>query len=159
MTGVFVCVSTICRALKCVCACVCVYTCVSVCVNWWPLLVSHLPVLMAIFCSHMNGCVTSCGATFLSVIPAACSEGMNGGRWRRIRDTVEQLQGLARRGLHFPPDRIDKGHQGLAGISLAPADPQSRPSLCAQTKSSNHNPVFHHSFLLTGLQDLELSPN
>ncbi len=84
-----------------------------------------------------------------------------GSEWREVtkdKRHCRAVQGLARRGLHFPPDRIDKGHQGLAGISLAPADPQTQPSLWAHTKSTNHNPVTHLSFLLTGLQVLEQSP-
>lgn len=41
-------------------------------------------------------------------------------------------QGSVGHGLHFPPDRIDKRHQGLARISLAPSHPETRPSVCAQ---------------------------
>lgn len=93
--------------------------------KFWP--VGHLPGFMEICGAHVNVPVTSWAATLLLVIPAPCSEEVNGGRGWRIRDPVEQ--GSARRGLHFPPDRIDKGHQGAAGIGLAPAVPSDRPGL------------------------------
>lgn len=139
-------------------ACVCV--CARVCVRFWPRPVSHLPVLMVIFGAYINGCVTSWGAAFLFVIPAACSEEMN--EWREVTKDKRHCrarQGSARRGLHFPPDRIDKGHKGLARISLAPADPETRPSLWTQAKSANHNTVCHLSSLAPGLQVFALCPN
>lgn len=98
-----------------VCMCLLYVEPCSVCARFWP--VSHLPVLMVIFGrgTHMNGCVTSWGATFLFVIPAACSEEMNGGRWRRIRDTVEQ--GKAQPGVDciFPLTELIKGTRDWLG--------------------------------------------
>lgn len=101
-------------------------SCVCVCVRFWPQSVSHLPVLMVIFCTHTNGRVTSWGATFLFVIPVASSEEMNGGRWRRIRDTVEQ--GKAQPGVDciFPLTELIKGTRDWLGDQLSSSWPSDQ---------------------------------
>lgn len=131
----------------------------SVCVRFWPRSVSHLP------CPHGNLWPPHewlCHVLRSSVSLRNPSSLQRGNEWREVTKDKRHCraeQDSARRGLHFPPDRIDKGHQGLAGISLAPADPQSRPSLWTRAKSTNHNTVCHLSSLATGLQVFVLSPN
>lgn len=86
-------------------------------------------------CPHGNlGRTHECSCHVLrsSVSPHNPSRLLRGNEWREVTGDKEHCragQGPTRRGLHFPPDRIDKGHQGLAGISLAPSDPQNRPNL------------------------------
>lgn len=111
----------------------------SVC--WVLTTVSHLPVLMVIFSTHEWLCHVL-RSNFSLRNPSSLRWG---NEWREVTKDKRHCragQGPARRGLHFPPDRIDKRHQGLAGISLAQADPQTRPSLRVQAPSTNHNPVF-----------------
>ena len=68
-------------------------------------------------------------------------------------------QGLARRGLYFPPDRTDNGHQGLAGIGSAAADPKTRPILWVMGGLFRLSSAFQPSSEVTGHQVLVLSSN
>ena len=102
----------------CMCALRCIYYAVEPCsvyVRFWPWSVSHLPEVMVISDTNMNGCTMSWEATFFFVIPAVCSEEMNGGRLRRIRETVEQ--GKAQPGMHciFPLTELIKGTRDWLG--------------------------------------------
>lgn len=64
-----------------------------VCVKHWNVHVRLEPfsqISVLFFDTHMNDFVMYRGAVFLFIIPGVCSENMNGRRWRRIRDTIEQ---------------------------------------------------------------------
>lgn len=89
-------------------------------VNFWQMSHAHTHIN-----THTTSRVPSWGATFLLVVPGADGEEVNGERWRRRRGSVRARKGPARRELHFPPDRIDKGHRGLAQLRSALSNPQS----------------------------------
>lgn len=67
----------------------------------------------------MKGCVTSCRATFLLIIPAVWRGELNEGRASQDKGARGAGRGLVRRGLHFLPDRIDKGHRGIGWDQLS----------------------------------------
>ena len=86
-------------------------------------------------CPHSNLRHThewSCHVLWSSISLGNPSSLQWGNEWREVTKDKTHCragQGLARRGLYFPPDRTDKGHQGLAGIGSAAADPKTRPIL------------------------------